>query len=691
MKQKKIISLLVILVIAALMLPLSLFAVDTDSEEAEVIVAELETGTITLDDTSANNDELLEEYIEGLFGISDGTMLASTYGGEDALTGTRLGIYQTAREAISEIAAGNTTSTVFEMWVDWSFTGTEEEVNEEYAAIIQDVLSTIVRYLYTDNPSEMYWFDKTVGSSVAYTYHGVQYSDGTIVTTQIYVKYSLCVASGYQDSSAETPKYTVNASEITAAQTAVANAQAIAAKYKDYDDYERLAAFRDEICALVSYESGYETIDYGDVWQLVYVFDGDSTTNVVCEGYSKAFQYLCDLTATDNCECITVTGYMGTSSLGGHMWNVVYLDGVNYLVDITNSDTGMIGQNGGIFMACADDATKIIDGSETLTYTLNDTETTDNFYGYTFTFGSRTLTYVYNSSTTLEMYPYEEYLALGTKFYGRALTLDGEIGVTYYFTLAGVENPDDYYLTAAIGSGSTTKYELDDTVTISSTGITYCRYTVYVKPTDLTLTITATLTDGSSTVAVSNYSVSTYCTKAIENEDGSWSDATKALCEAVLNYGYYLDLWIDGTNTSNIDTILGLDSEWSDPVGTGNVDLSSYSVTSDGVEGKSLALDGEGIFIRIYGIDTSKTYTVSGKDVLTGTHVTYGDYIEFKVPAKEMDKIFTIYADGEKYTTYSIYSYINNTITNSTDENLVNLCEAIYYYCEAAKSYTEWV
>lgn len=30
-----------------------------------------------------------------------------------------------------------------------------------------------------------------------------------------------------------------------------------------------------------------------DPWQLIHVFDGDTTTNVVCEGCSKAFVYTC--------------------------------------------------------------------------------------------------------------------------------------------------------------------------------------------------------------------------------------------------------------------------------------------------------------------------------------------------------------------------------------------------------------
>ena len=80
--------------------------------------------------------------------------------------------------------------------------------------------------------------------------------------------------------------------------------------------------------------------------------DDDDSTNVVCEGYAKAFQYLCDLSGLT---CYTVTGEMaGGTGEGAHMWNIVTLGDENYLVDVTNSDDGTVGQNGGLFLAGTD-------------------------------------------------------------------------------------------------------------------------------------------------------------------------------------------------------------------------------------------------------------------------------------------------------------------------------------------------
>ena len=91
-------------------------------------------------------------------------------------------------------------------------------------------------------------------------------------------------------------------------------------------------AYKDEICESTDYNFG--TLDpttlYGNPWQLIWVFEGDPSTKVVCEGYSKAFKFLCDLTQFNgNVNCILATGALGSV---GHMWNVVSIeDGHNYL------------------------------------------------------------------------------------------------------------------------------------------------------------------------------------------------------------------------------------------------------------------------------------------------------------------------------------------------------------------------
>ena len=126
------------------------------------------------------------------------------------------------------------------------------------------------------------------------------------------------------------------------------------AKNQGKGTYSKLVAYADYIKSAVSYN--YAAADknnnysYGDPWQLIYVFDENPDTNVVCEGYSKAFKYLCDLTWTGSDP--EVACYLPTGTMDGdaHMWNIVSIGGANYLTDITNCDSGTIGAPDQLFL-----------------------------------------------------------------------------------------------------------------------------------------------------------------------------------------------------------------------------------------------------------------------------------------------------------------------------------------------------
>ena len=120
------------------------------------------------------------------------------------------------------------------------------------------------------------------------------------------------------------------------------NANKIVEANKGKDIKDMLKAYQEKICDLTSYNdiqrekynSKAPDIDL-NAWQPFYVFDDNANTSVVCEGYSKAFQYLCD---ESNIKCYTVSGKMaGGTGEGDHMWNIVVIDGKSYLVDVTNS------------------------------------------------------------------------------------------------------------------------------------------------------------------------------------------------------------------------------------------------------------------------------------------------------------------------------------------------------------------
>ena len=137
--------------------------------------------------------------------------------------------------------------------------------------------------------------------------------------------------------------------------------------------------------------------DYGDPWQIIYVFDKDPNTNVVCEGYSKAFQYLSELTAWEgDISVISVNGVMGKQEVG-HMWNVVRMeDGNNYIADLTNIDeedgSPAVGSDGSLFLT-GYITQKVEDGRQT---------------GYGIETKEGTLSYTYDKPDTLTLFTAEQ-------------------------------------------------------------------------------------------------------------------------------------------------------------------------------------------------------------------------------------------------------------------------------------------
>lgn len=213
-------------------------------------------------------------------------------------------------------------------------------------------LSPVLMSLLDDMPYELYWFDKTAGWKMSghMTYrrsgNDIFFPENSTLTVAFYV------IKGY---STKGSAYTceINTQKSGAARAAKSNAMRIVRDHEGESDYEKLNSYREEICKRVQYD--YDAInktvlEYGDPWQIINVFDTNPSTNVVCEGYSKAFKLLCDMSefTTTDVECFAV---MGNVNGGAHMWNLVHMeDGQNYLVDLTNCDDGTFGYPDKLFM-----------------------------------------------------------------------------------------------------------------------------------------------------------------------------------------------------------------------------------------------------------------------------------------------------------------------------------------------------
>lgn len=303
---------------------------------------------VTVDTSDAglpDNDELFALYLQQqMYPDRVPSTMANWGTTGDALNENEQGVYNWIKDFAGQVARGEVTGTeqVSVTFVpSWTYeelglAGWDEAAVKEAVSRELDI-SLVVDCLLVDCPAELYWFDKTDGIKIAY---GLSASGNTVSVTPYMI--SMPVAEGYRADPSDL--YSVSTAKTGAAQTALTKAQEIVSQNKDKTTYEKLLAYKDAICDLTSYN--HEAADtagtpYGDPWQLIYVFDGDPSTNVVCEGYAKAFQYLCDLSGIP---CYTVNGVMqGGTGAGGHMWNIVPLDGKNYLVDVTNCDTDTAG------------------------------------------------------------------------------------------------------------------------------------------------------------------------------------------------------------------------------------------------------------------------------------------------------------------------------------------------------------
>lgn len=372
--QKRVISGILAL---ALVLTLTLTLAQADVRvELDGIDGGSASVTVPEDDSAA----LLEGYLYQLNGLEAPETVVKAEGSGNtasrpatyavALNEVTNNIYRRLVPEIKKIAAGESASATIVI-TDMPITYTQGDLghitivkdgalSEEAGARIGELFGADVNHdallskLLANMPYELYWFDKTNGMAISY---GIEADENTV--TIPYIVVGFCVADAYRDTTKyvvnekgeqildednnPVPDYTaVDTAKTGAARTAAAKAAEVVAANQDKGTYSKLVAYREYITNAVDYNSeaaSTANYPYGDPWQLIYVFDGDPKTNVVCEGYSKAFKYLCDLTWTGSdpeVKCYLAVGKMDSED---HMWNIVSIGGVNYLTDITNCDS----------------------------------------------------------------------------------------------------------------------------------------------------------------------------------------------------------------------------------------------------------------------------------------------------------------------------------------------------------------
>lgn len=405
MRKKSLAMLLALVMLLGLVSPAAQAAEPGEDAPA---VETVETETVAVDTSDADlpdHDELFAGYVQQMMYPQYGVSTFANFG-MDALTGLDKTIYEKLKAKIKNVAeqGGSTefTLSLQELGIEpeWTkeelgITGnlaengtfTQETVNAFQTKVFTQDNQKIIRTLMVDCPYDLYWYDKTAGCLSSSIPTSASISGDTLAFTTG-LTYKFHVAGTYQDSQDYRVKPN-GASDIPAKAMAIVNEVAQTAS----SDYEKLLAYKNWICENVSYndEAAAESYQggYGDPWQIIYVFDDNDTTEVVCEGYAKAFQYLCDLSDFHDAVCYTVSGTMsgdltgGVSSSGGHMWNIVRTSAGSYLVDVTNCDgdegasSVAVGYPDKLFLK-APNANGSVDG------------------GYTFTLNGKNYTFAYD-------------------------------------------------------------------------------------------------------------------------------------------------------------------------------------------------------------------------------------------------------------------------------------------------------
>ena len=283
---------------------------------------------------------------------------SSAYTGDiQRLTTNEKLVYDAVKAAARQISSGQRESTQITVSGFVSLANSQEEITE--------LLDGVLARLLEEAPRDFYWYDQRNEG-----YVGEWLNENPVKSITL----SLAVVPEYQG----TGLYAADTAKTKAAKPAMDRAWSIVTKYQSKTDVQKLKGYLTEICGLVSAEKAAveSRAAVGEApWPLIWVFDGDKSTNVGSEGYAAAFQYLCDASDFRDAVCYTVEGEVyGAIEENDHDWNIVSLEGSSYLVDVMNCDTGAPGAPDQLFLAGGEGSVRngytvsLNQGSDSATY-----------------------------------------------------------------------------------------------------------------------------------------------------------------------------------------------------------------------------------------------------------------------------------------------------------------------------------
>lgn len=743
MKRRKLLSLLLTVAMAISLIPATVMADDDEKESIEIETVYVEGETVTLEDVADDSDEMFAGFVNLQFGIADAEDPVAKRGAKsrgaaragDALEGVSHYIYEGIAAEIGKIATGERTSTRFDVPLpSYHFTAAEfgqsilnqtayDEAMQKIMDEVGDGLTMVLQALIKDFPYDLFWCSKDAqyGGSFPYECNDDRTEFDITPTIQIYLK----IYPEYQSS-----EQFVLSDVILTVNDAAELAQSVVAMYAEYSDRDKLLAYKDWICENTSYNddaaAAQGSAGYGNSnpWQLIWVFDGDPETNVVCEGYAKAFKYLCDLStfSDPNIDCYIVTGAMdGGTGAGPHMWNMVTLeDGNHYLVDVTNCDGDpnssevSIGYPDKLFL-------RIYDEKETVEKTESGTSYSTTLYTYHIN-SSDSIQYWYDLDT-VQLYPADllevyDGVSVSNRLdvtFRHSCTFNYNLSINYYVEVDSLSGYSDIKL--VLNKYGETVEIPARRKTISGTKYYWFQYSgiaAHQMGTDVKAVLHATKDGVEYASAQDIYSVKTYAYNMLDKS--STDTKFRTLLVDMLNYGSAAQKYRLASTPDSALVNAALTSE-QQAMGTQgipslpNEELSYYMKETDTVIFENVSLTLQSDFAITYLVTIKAGQSTDNLRVECTYTSCYGDQITTSIPFSEFVKDGDVYKvvlnsiapvdarcnieanayDGDTKVggtfTFSVASYARALLQIESSEKYTNLMYAMMKYCDSARAY----
>ena len=307
-------------------------------------------------------------------------------------------------------------------------------------------------------------------------------------------------------------------------------------------------------------------------------------------------------------------------------------------------------------------------------------------------------------------------MGLGEHLYGYSISLDGSIGVNFY-----VELTDDLLesgtakMVFTVPNGSETETQTllvndviaDDSNKAMIGGKTYYKFKCSISAKDMASPITAQMSDGEKTGSPCTYSVREYANYLLSHTEVEEYEEAAPLVKAMLNYGAYAQKYfgIDGTLANEGFENPSVDDVDADTI---NKPYDSEFTFLDGAgdttfEGATLSLKSETTLSLYFKSSTDLSFDIIRDGIRCEVEKdTTADGYQIArirgIQAADLDETFSLNIyDADKpesygyifgHVAYCPLTYCYNVLNGgSADENLKNVCRALYLYEVEANRY----